>query len=107
MNTPRRRQELQRILVDVVVLPGGAEAVIDKPESFVNAWTNRKTRNELKKDTKHVKDAGRLFAAWAEALLEHYSNVGTKTLREGKGNGQRWHDKQGGVRSRRVTSCRG
>lgn len=86
--TPRRRQQLQRILVDVIGLPGGAEAVIAKPESFVNAWTNRKTRNELKKDTKHVKDAGRLYEAWAVALLEHYKNPGTKTLREGKSKEQ-------------------
>lgn len=88
MHTPRRRHELQRVLVDVIALPGGAEAVVDKPESFVNAWTNRKTRNELKKDAKHVKDAGRLYTAWAEALFDHYKNAGTKTLREGTGKGQ-------------------
>lgn len=86
--TPLRRKQLQRVLVDVITLPGGAEAVVEKPESFVNAWTNRKTRNELKKDTKHVKDAGRLYEAWAVALLEHYKNPGTKTLREGKGKEQ-------------------
>ncbi|WP_087009125.1 hypothetical protein [Brevibacterium yomogidense] len=86
--TPQRRQQLQRVLVGVIALPGGAEAMVEKPESFVNAWTHRKTRNELKKNTKDVKDAGRLYEAWAKALLEHYNNPGTKTLRERKGKGQ-------------------
>lgn len=79
-STPLRRQRLQRVLVEVIALPGGAEAVVATPESLVTAWMNRKTRKKLTRNAKRVPDPSRLYAEWAEALFEHHNNAGTKTL---------------------------
>ena len=77
---PQRRNELQRVLVSVMALPGGADAVESRPETFVKGWNNRKLKKRIKRSTKQMKDIGRRYEIWAQALLQECNDPSTKVL---------------------------
>src|SRR5699024_8800341 len=67
-NAPNKRSELQRVLVEVMALPNGADAVGSRPETFVNGWNNRNRKRRIKRATKQMTDISRRYSVWAEAL---------------------------------------
>lgn len=78
-SNPQKRQELQRVLVSLTALPGGAEALLERPESLVKIWNDRKYRRQVKQTTKDVNDTGRCYELWAVALLRTYEAPGPHT----------------------------
>lgn len=79
-NAPGKRRELQRVLVEVMALPNGADAVLARPETFVNGWNNRKRKKRIKRSTKQIADISRCYSIWAEALLNECSDPSARVL---------------------------
>lgn len=80
-DNPKKRHELQRVLVSLTALPGGAEALLERPESLVKRWNQRKYRRQVKQTTKNVEDLGRCYELWAVTLLRTYEKPGAVTSR--------------------------
>lgn len=79
---PKKRLELQRVLVGVIMLPGGDEILSARPESFISPWMNRKTRRIMKTSTKEIKDAGIRYQMWAKRLFARANDPSQKILFE-------------------------
>lgn len=77
---PQARNELQRVLVSLMAIPGGAEALEARPETFVKGWSGRKRKRRIKRSTKIMKDIGRRYEVWAQALFQECHGPSTKVL---------------------------
>lgn len=75
---PQKRNELHRVLVSLMAIPGGASALEARPETFVKGWNDRKRKKRIKQSTKNIKDAGRVYDIWAKILLLDLSNPSTR-----------------------------